>query len=265
MKKRIFLLSLICMVVVFFGCSSEYFGSTVENEKNDLSQWAVETEKNDDQTDKDEILKRTIVVDPGHSSVVTGELEPIGPGASEMKLADTSGTSGVSTGVPEYELTLKVSQKLKFELENRGYNVILTRESNDVPLSCVERSTVANEVKADAFVRIHANGSEDSTVHGAMTICTTPNNPYYPEMYFQSRALSDYIINTLCEITGCKNNGVWETDSMSGNNWSQVPVTIVEIGYMTNAEEDERMENDEYQEQIAAGIANGIDEFIATL
>lgn len=207
---------------------------------------------------------RTIVLDPGHSAVVAEGTDPLGPGSSEYKAADTSGTSGISTGIPEYQLTLTISQKLKQELENRGYKVLMTRETSDVPRSCTQRAAVANQAMADAFVRIHANGSEDSSAQGAMTICNTPENPYAADLYSKSRLLSDSIINRLCEAAGCENDGVWETDSMSGNNWSQVPVTIVEMGYMTNPQEDENMASEDYQNKIVQGICNGIDEYIST-
>lgn len=270
--KKIYLLSLICLMVVLGGCSSDSNNDVTSANSENSQQVAVSSqEEHNDQTDdnlqsdqpavQDETI---VVIDPGHSAVVTGDMEPVGPGSSEMKLADTSGTSGVSTGIPEYELTLAVSEKLKTELESRGYTAILTRETNDVPLSCVERAAVATEYNADALVRIHANGSEEQSVQGAMTICITANNPYHPELYTQSYTLADSIITRLSQETNCENNGVWETDTMSGNNWSTVPATIVEMGYMTNPTEDEQMATEEYQKKIVDGIANGIDEYFAT-
>ena len=231
----------------------------------DQPEAAQETEQEEDkekeETPEQKTRTQTVVLDPGHSSVVASGTEPLGPGSTENKAADTSGTSGTVSGLAEYELNLTVSQKLRTELQNRGYTVLMTRESNDVPVSCIERADVANNSDADAFVRIHANGSEDSSAKGAMTICITPDNPFYPALYEQARALSDCIINNLSEVTGCENDGVWETDSMSGNNWSQVPATIVEMGYMTNPDEDALMATDDYQNKIVKGIANGIDQY----
>ena len=231
----------------------------------DQPEAAQETEQEEDkekeETPEQKTRTQTVVLDPGHSSVVASGTEPLGPGSTENKAADTSGTSGTVSGLTEYELNLTVSQKLRTELQNRGYTVLMTRESNDVPVSCIERADVANNSDADAFVRIHANGSEDSSAKGAMTICITPDNPFYPALYEQARALSDCIINNLSEVTGSENDGVWETDSMSGNNWSQVPATIVEMGYMTNPDEDALMSTDDYNNKIFKGIADGIDQY----
>lgn len=205
---------------------------------------------------------RLVAIDPGHQAQGNSEQEPIGPGASETKAKVASGTSGWTTGVPEYELNLEVSLKLRDELQSRGYQVYMIRETNDVDISNAERAQAAADAGADILVRIHANGSENTSVSGALTMAPTTSNPYVDSQLVQEcQRLSQTIIDAFCAATGANNQGVYQTDDMSGLNWCTIPATIVEMGYMTNAEEDTKMQTDEYQALMVQGIADGIDQY----
>ena len=207
---------------------------------------------------------KKIAIDPGHQGKGNSEKEPIGPGASQMKAKVASGTTGRTTGVPEYQLNLDVSLKLRDELEARGYEVYMIRETNDVNISNAERAKAAADAGADLLIRIHANGSENSSVAGALTMSPTSSNPYVDsETVKECQKLSQMVIEAFCEATGAKNQGVYQTDEMSGLNWCTIPATIVELGYMTNPEEDVRMQTASYQDSMVQGIANGIDQYFA--
>lgn len=244
MKKIFYILWICCMMFCICACEKEEPSAPIEQE----------TEITEPQY--------LVVIDAGHQGKGNYDKEPIGPGATEMKAKVSSGTAGCVSGLAEYELTLELAKQLEKELLLRGYDVIMVRESHDVDISNAERAEVANNANADAFLRIHANGSENPTVSGAMTICQTPQNPYNGDLYSQSRALADAVLTELVQATGCNRERVWETDTMSGINWCTVPVTIVEVGYMTNPEEDALLATAEYQAKVVQGIANGIDRFL---
>lgn len=207
---------------------------------------------------------KIVCIDAGHQQAGISEKEPNGPGSSEMKAKLTTGTQGCATGKPEYQLNLEVSLLLKQELLNRGYQVVMIRETNDCPQSNAERAQVANASGASIFIRIHANSSTDASMNGCLTMAPTAANQYVSYLAADSQSLSQSIVNHICAQTGFRNIGVLGTDTMTGINWCTIPVTIVEMGYMSNPDEDIKMSDPGYQSLIAKGIANGVDEYFAT-
>ena len=210
-------------------------------------------------------LGHIVGIDPGHQSenVDMSALEPNGPGSSEMKAKCSTGTQGSYTGVPEYELNLEISLLLKDALEAKGYQVVMTRTDNDTAISNMERAQYIAAQGAEIYVRIHANGDDSHTTSGALTMCPSPSNPYVAQLSEPSAKLSQDILDSYCAATGFQNLGVQYYDNMTGINWSTVPVTILEMGFMTNENDDTKMNNPEFQQTMVTGIVNGIDTYFA--
>lgn len=200
-----------------------------------------------------------IVIDPGNQKNVNTNLEEIGPGSEETKQCASTGFVGSKYGAREYELNLEFAQILKSELELRGYTVYLTRELDDVNISNQARAQVANDLGASAFIRIQMNYSTNEKLTGVMALCMTEDSVFNGHLYDQSHALSTRILQGITEEVDVVNNGIYETNQMTGINWSIAPVSVVKIGYLSNEAEEELLMSYDYQTRIATGIADGID------
>lgn len=204
-----------------------------------------------------------VALDPGHQSPdqdMSGE-EPNGPGSETMRACMTPGTEGVTSGLAEYELNLTICLQLKEELIRRGYRVLLTHETNDVSLSDVERCRIANEAGADILIHVHGNTSEDAGATGALVTAPSSSNPYVSEHYNSSMKLADDLLTTYCEVTGFNRRGIYLNDNLTSINWAEMPVTVLELGYMSNPEDDAFMAGEENQETMVRGLADGIDKY----
>lgn len=211
--------------------------------------------------DKPKMKGHIVAINAGHQEKDNTEKEAIGPGATETKEKVTSGTKGVVTGLHEYELTLQVGKMVEEQLKEDGYEVFMIRESNDLNMGNKERAQMAAEAGAEILVHLHANGSKVSSTNGAMAVCVTKASPYVPTLYQESRKLADAVISQYVNCTGAKNKGVWETDLMIGLNWSSIPAINLEMGFMSNPQEDKKMADSEYQQKMAQGIVAGIESY----
>lgn len=193
---------------------------------------------------------KTVVIDPGHQQTPNYETEPVSPGSSILKAKCSAGTRGVATRRYEYVVNLEISLKLKNMLEAQGCTVYMTRTSHEVNISNIDRAQFAVAKKADVFLRIHCNGSADASAKGIKTYVGEAG-PFADRLPQWGRLLSS------CQSakTGAANLGVDVSSRYTGLNWAaDVPSFLLEMGFMSNAEEDRLLSDACYQEQICHGI-----------
>ena len=201
-----------------------------------------------------------VAIDAGHQAHGNPEQETVAPSSGKTKAKVADGTSGVATGIAEYEFNLNFSQCLKRKLESAGYRVFMIRESNDVNLSNQERAAMANASGADVYLRIHANGGPASA-KGIETYYPSKNNPDVGHLSDASLRLSELILSEMCASTGAKGRGAIARDDLTGTNFAQMPTSLVECGYMSNGEEDKNLNDPNYQEAMALGILRALDRY----
>lgn len=194
-----------------------------------------------------------IGIDPGHQAHANSDPEPVAPGSSETKAKVASGTSGVRTGIAEYVTDLEVSLKLRDALEALGCTVYMTRDTNDIDISNLERAEMMNALGVDLVLRLHCDGSSDSSASGTGMFVRKTG-----EKQAESAAAAEVLLEAMCESTGAKARGVFLRDSYTMNNWSTVPCILVEMGFMSNPEEDEKLNDPAYQDLLVKGMVEGI-------
>jgi len=268
------------LLIIFFIRSATYnfpnfsssagddlFSSLTTSSENDLSQdEELEEEPVNSSSDGDlseetsEIPK--ILIDAGHQKEPDYSRENAAPGLNSTVYKVSTGAQGVSTGVWEYQLNLEVALKLEAALKDLGYQVVLTRDRNDVHITNKERGEMAKEVGADILVSLHADGSSIASAQGVSVLSPASNVSFIDaDRADISKTLSTLIVDELAKSTGARNRGVHFRNNLSILNWSAVPSALIEIGFMSNREEDEKMQTEAYQEKIAQGIAKGIHKY----
>ncbi|ALL21098.1 N-acetylmuramoyl-L-alanine amidase [Bacillus tropicus] len=205
--------------------------------------------------------KFLVVIDPGHQQKANLNLEPIGPGATTQKYKVTDGTTGVVTKKREAVLVLEMAFVLKEKLEAKGIQVLMTRTSQDVDISNKERATLANDHKANLFLRLHADGSENPNQSGFAVLTPAEGSPYTKEIYAESLQISQTIVKKMRENQQVKVNGIKFRDDLSGFNWSKVPGVLLELGFMSNHEEDKKLSDPQYVNSLLQSVTDSVDEY----
>lgn len=218
---------------------------------------AKEVKAQDKTNEKPVVNKKIVVIDPGHSSNGNKGTEKQSPDSDVMKIKDPGGAQGISTNVPEYVVNMKVALKLKNLLEQNNITVVMTKTKDSESPGNIERAEIGNSISADLCIRIHCDSSESKNIKGASMLIPAPIG-YAKGISEISKKYGQIILNDLVVAAGMNNKGVVERNDLTGFNWSKVPVVLIEMGFMSNQDEDKLLNDDNYQNKLAKGLCNGI-------
>lgn len=202
---------------------------------------------------------RKICIDPGHCvtpDANKGYREPVSPLSDETKPRYLSGTAGAV--MSEEKLNLAVGLKLRDALTALGAEVVMTREVSEISLPNTERCRIANESGADVHVHIHADGSENKSAKGVSVLVPGGDLLGTPSIVDESVRLGQLMVDCVSEATGAKNRGIIPRSDLTGLNFSEIPSVFIEMGFMSNPEEDALLCSDAYQDKIVAGMVNSL-------
>ena len=206
---------------------------------------------------------RVVVIDPGHDARANLATEPIGPGSTTRKIKDGGGTHGVVTGIREPELTLDVSLRLRRLLRAAGVRVVMTRTSTSGPsMGNVARARIANASGAALFLRVHADGASSASARGTHTLTPALRRGWTDDVYRSSRRAATLVQAELVRALGFPDRGIQERSDFTGFNWADVPVILVEMGFMTNPSEDRALARPAVRGRAALGLCRGTLRFL---
>jgi N-acetylmuramoyl-L-alanine amidase len=194
-----------------------------------------------------------ICLDPGHATVpaIGRQTEPIGPGSSQRKIKDGGGTPG------EARVVLAIAFRTRALLQRDGFRVAMTRTGPSYAGGNIERARFCNVRRAALMVRIHADGSSERTIHGVRTLYPVLRRGWTDDISVQSFRAARSVQSALVQHTRARNLGLMPRGDLTGFNWANVPVILVEAGFMTNVRERRLLRSGAYQLKIARGIVAG--------
>lgn len=204
-----------------------------------------------------------ICIDAGHQAHGDPSLEPEGPGSPNRKPRVADGATGVVSRKPESQVNLEIAMKLRDDLRRRGYTVVMVREAQDVNISNSARAAIANNAHAALFVRLHCDGTNDHNAHGLSTLVPATNQWTAPILAASTRA-AGLVHQAALAATGATDRGVVSRGDLSGFNWCAVPAVLIEMGFLSNPDEDRLLKTEDYQWKLARGIADGVAQYVGS-
>ena len=199
-----------------------------------------------------------VCLDPGHGTLpaVGRQTEPIGPGSSVRKIKDGGGAPG------EAPVALAIALRTRALLQRDGYRVAMTRTGPTYAGGSIARARFCNIRNAALMVRIHADGSSDSSQHGVKTLVPAFHRGWTDDIYAASLRAARKVQAAVVGSTGAKDVGLILRSDLTGFNWADVPAILVECGFMTNPTEARLLRTRAYQLKVARGLTAGAEAFL---
>jgi N-acetylmuramoyl-L-alanine amidase len=200
-----------------------------------------------------------VCLDPGHARTPNLTTEPIGPGSTTYKIKDGGGAPG------EARVVLQIAWKTRALLLERGFRVAMTRTGPEFTYGNggnIARAQFCNRRDAALMLRIHADGSTDPRRRGVMTLYPAWRRGWTDDILPESRRAAALVQRALVRATGALDRGLQRRRDLTGFNWANVPVILVETGFMTNPFDRRRLESRWYQWIVARGLTRGTAAFV---
>lgn len=194
-----------------------------------------------------------IGLNPGHQITTIKKKYPLAPGSRKKAYGVKTGAVGKFTHQPEYEVVLQVGLKLKRILESQGATVVITRTSNNVMLTNIDRASILNNAGVDIALQLHCNSWKKSSSNGSSCYIKTTGS-----WVNESWSAASSIAYNMSRYTGFRNLGVKICNTYMSLNWTTTPTVLLEMGYLTNRSDDLNLANDAFREKLAYGIYVGL-------
>jgi N-acetylmuramoyl-L-alanine amidase len=197
-----------------------------------------------------------VCLDPGHGTppAIGRQAEPIGPGSSVLKIKDGGGAPG------EAAVALAIAQRTRTLLIRRGYRVAMTRTGPVFRYGKggnIARAQFCNRRHAALMLRIHADGSTNTSLHGFSTLYPAWHKSWTADIYARSLKAARLVQAAAVRATGAADLGLIKRTDLTGFNWANVPAILVECGFMSNPSERRLLRSSVYEWKVARGLMAG--------